>query len=134
MKPTNNKYDESIDTKRRTEPGNFPVVSAGARMARTHAATGARTHTDTHTHRRARTRRPGAQLLQQRAATWSQRSQRGNRRRRQAAEKQPLRFSESLAGFDAAKQARQTRSLASDGDVTTGAVLVRDLFSPCASY
>lgn len=38
------------------------------------------------------------------------------------------------AGFDAAKQARQTRSLASDGDVTTGAVLVRDLFSPCASY
>lgn len=64
MKPTNNKYDESIDTKRRTEPGNFPVVSAGARTARTHAGTGAR----------ARTRRPGAQLLQQRASTWSQRS------------------------------------------------------------
>lgn len=44
MKPTNNKYDESIDTKRRTEPGNFPVVSAGARTARTHAGTGARAH------------------------------------------------------------------------------------------
>lgn len=72
MKPTNNKYDESIDTKRRTEPGNFPVVSAGARTARTHVGTGARTHTDTR--RRARTRRRGAQLLQQRASTWSQRS------------------------------------------------------------
>lgn len=72
MKPTNNKYDESIDTKHRTEPGNFPVVCAGARTARTHAGTGARAHTDTR--RRARTRRPGAQLLQRRASTWSQRS------------------------------------------------------------
>lgn len=53
MKPTNNKYDESIDTKRRTEPGNFPVVSAGARTARTHAGTGARAHTQTRADARA---------------------------------------------------------------------------------
>lgn len=122
MKPTNNKYDESIDTKCRTEPGNFPVVSAGARTARTHAGTGARAHTP-----------PGRSAVTT-TGFHVESTQPGSQRRRQAAEKQQLRFSESLARFDAAKQARQTRSLASDGDVTTGAVLVRDLFSPCASY
>lgn len=130
MKPTNNKYDESIDTKRRTEPGNFPVVSAGARTARTHAGTGARAHR----HAQTRAHTPPGRSAVTTTGFHVESTQPGSQRRRQAAEKQQLRFSESLAGFDAAKQARQTRSLASDGDVTTGAVLVRDLFSPCASY
>lgn len=122
MKPTNNKYDESIDTKRRTAR-QLPSRQRG----RAHG-------TDACGHGRARAHTPPGRSAVTTTGFHVESTQPGNQRRRQAAEKQQLRFSESLAGFDAAKQARQTRSLASDGDVTTGAVLVRDLFSPCASY
>lgn len=77
-RPTNNKHDESINTKRRPEPGNVPILSADARMhmraqrrahrrARAHARRDARVHMraqrrahgrahrDAHTDARART-------------------------------------------------------------------------------
>lgn len=130
MKPTNNKYDEFIDTKRRTAR-QLPSRQRG----RAHG-TDACGHGRARAHRHAQTRAhtpPGRSAVTT-TGFHVESTQPGSQRRRQAAEKQQLRFSESLAGFDAAKQARQTRSLASDGDVTTGAVLVRDLFSPCASY